>query len=194
MPGDQPISGSLIFDRLVFDRMAAGYALSRPAVHPLVIERIYQHLRPGTDKLQPARQQCSGGLRFARALDVGCGSGRSTQPLDRLAVQTFGIDVAEAMLAWASSVAPHAHFAAARAEALPISSASIGLITAAGSLNYAGLDLFFPEAARVLEPEGALVIYDFSPGRAFPDSASLDEWFSAFRHGYRGYHREGHSH
>jgi ubiquinone/menaquinone biosynthesis C-methylase UbiE len=130
MPGHQPISGSpglsspgLSSRR--FSSLAAGYALSRPAVHPLVIERIDQHLRPGTDKLQP-------GQKIARALDVGCGSGLSTQPLDRLAVQAFGIDVAESMLAWASSVAPHAHFAAGRAEALPIRSASIGLITAAG--------------------------------------------------------------
>jgi hypothetical protein len=29
-----------------------------------------------------------------------------------------------------------------------------------------------------------LVIYDFSPGRAFPDSVSLDEWFSAFMRRY----------
>jgi len=187
MPGEQPITGSLVFSSAVsgsavsgsavFNNLAAGYARSRPAVHPLVIERIYQHLRLGTDQLQPAR-------KIARALDVGCGSGLSTQPLDRLAVQTFGIDVAEAMLAWASRVAPHAHFAAGRAESLPIRGGSIGLITAAGSLNYAGLDLFFPEAARVLEPGGVLVIYDFSPGRAFPDSASLDDWFSAFMRRY----------
>ena len=177
MPGDQPISDSPVFSGPVFGSMAAGYAHSRPAVHPVVIERIYQHLRLGADQLRPAR-------KIARALDVGCGSGRSTQPLDRLATKTFGIDVAEAMLAWAASVAPHAHFAAARAEALPIRSASLGLITAAGSLNYARLDRFFPEAARVLEPGGALVIYDFSPGRAFPDAASLDEWFSAFMRRY----------
>jgi SAM-dependent methyltransferase len=177
MPGHQPISGSPSLSSAGFSSLAAGYALSRPAVHPLVIERIDQHLRPGTDKLQP-------GQKIARALDIGCGSGLSTQPLHRLAVQAFGIDVAEAMLAWASSVAPHAHFAAGRAEALPIRSASIGLITAAGSLNYAGLDLFFPEAVRVLAPGGVLVIYDFSPGRAFPDSVSLDEWFSAFMSRY----------
>jgi len=28
--------------------------------------------------------------------------------------------------------------------------------------------------------DGALVIYDFSPGRSFRDSTSLDEWFSSF--------------
>jgi SAM-dependent methyltransferase len=165
MADGQPIFGSL----------AAGYAVSRPAVHPLVIERIERHLRHGLDKSAPP---------FARALDIGCGAGLSTQPLGRLASRTFGIDVAPAMLTWACSVAPHAHFAAGRAEALPIRKGSIGLITAAGSLNYASLDLFFPEAARVLAPGGALVVYDFSPGRAFADSGSLDEWFSDFMRRY----------
>jgi ubiquinone/menaquinone biosynthesis C-methylase UbiE len=153
MPGGPPI----------FSSLAAGYAVSRPAVHPLVVERIYRHSKP-----------------VRRALDIGCGAGLSTQPLGRLAAQTFGIEVAEAMLGWASSVAPGAHFAVGQAEALPVASGSIGLITAAGSLNYTRLDQFFPEAARVLEPGGMLVVYDFSPGRRFPDSAGLDDWFTAF--------------
>jgi ubiquinone/menaquinone biosynthesis C-methylase UbiE len=187
MPGGQPISGgpgfsnpgfsNPGFSNPVFSSLAAGYAWCRPAIHPRVIERIEHHLRLGADKLQP-------GQKIARALDVGCGAGLSTQPLGRLAAQIFGIDAAEAMLARASSVAPHAHFAAGRAEALPIRSGSIGLIAAAGSLNYADVDLFFSEAARVLAPGGELVVYDFSPGRAFPDSASLDEWFGAFMRRY----------
>jgi SAM-dependent methyltransferase len=117
-------------------------------------------------------------------LDIGCGAGLSTQPLGRLADLTFGVDVAETMLGWAASVAPDAHFAVGRAEALPVRSGSIGLITAAGSLNYADLDRFFPEAARVLEPGGVVVVYDFSPGRRFPDSSGLDEWFAAFMERY----------
>ena len=55
------------------------------------------------------------------------------------------------------------------AEAIPLRDRSVDLITAAGSLNYANLDLFFPEAARVLLPHGVLVVYDFSPGRSFRD-------------------------
>ncbi len=62
----------------------------------------------------------------------------------------------------------------------PFSSASAGLMTAAGSLNYADLGRFFPEAARVLAPGGVLAVYDFSPGRSFPDSPALDEWFARF--------------
>jgi len=157
--------------QLIFEDLAAGYALSRPAVHPLVIERIRRRLWPAS--------------HFTRALDVGCGAGISTQPLTQVAGQVFGIEVAEPMLGWCSRIAPQAHFAVGHAEELPIRSASIGLLTAAGSLNYADLDCFFPEAARVLEPGGMLVVYDFSPGRTFGDSEStLERWFAAFMQRY----------
>jgi len=69
---------------------------------------------------------------------------------------------------------------AARAEALPVRSGSIDLMTAAGSLNYADLDLFFPEARRVLKDTGTLVVYDFSQGRSFSTNGDLDKWFDQF--------------
>ena len=70
------------------------------------------------------------------------------------------------------------------AEALPVRSASIDVVTAAGSLNYAGLDQFFPDVARVLREGGALIVYDFSAGRRFADSETLDEWFTEFLRRY----------
>jgi ubiquinone/menaquinone biosynthesis C-methylase UbiE len=53
-------------------------------------------------------------------------------------------------------------------------------MTAAGSLNYADLDLFFAEARRVLTATGTLVVYDFSQGRGFRESRDLDVWFDEF--------------
>ena len=144
--------------------MATGYAKSRPPVHEQVIERVRRRFpKP-----------------FERALDVGCGAGLSTKPLSRIAKQCIGLEPVESMLRWSSAVAPDASFIAGSAESLPIRERSIDLITAAGSLNYADLTLFFPEAARVLAPGGELVIYDFSQGRSFRDSTSLDEWFLEF--------------
>jgi SAM-dependent methyltransferase len=146
--------------------MAAGYAASRPPVHPRVLE------------MAQARWQRS--TPIGRALDVGCGSGLSTKALDNFAGRCFGIDPAETMVKVAKSIAPRAGFAIANAEALPFSDNSIDLIAAAGSLNYVDLPLFFAEAERVLEPGGILLVYDFSPGRSFAQGTALDDWFSTF--------------
>ena len=150
--------------------MALGYAKSRPAVHPHVMSRIMSHLNIQTP--------------VHRALDVGCGAGLSTRVLEGIAQQCYGIDPVEAMVKSAPQVAPHASFAVAAAEFLPFSASSIHLITAAGSLNYTNLDLFFPEAIRVLAPGCMLVVYDFSQGRSFKNEDTLDIWFNEFRQRY----------
>ncbi len=150
--------------------MAAGYASARPAVHPHIILRIREHL------------QLAGPV--GRALDIGCGAGLSTRPLQSIARRCYGIDPAEAMLRWSKTVAPGAIFIAGKAESLCVRSHSMDIITAAGSLNYADLDLFFPEAKRVLAPGGVLIIYDFSEGRRFRGSDGLEVWYSEFLRRY----------
>jgi hypothetical protein len=63
-------------------------------------------------------------------------------------------------------------FVVAAAEALPCAGASVDLLTAAGSLNYADLDAFVGEADRVLVPGGAIAVSNYSFGR--PASAAPD--------------------
>lgn len=146
--------------------IAAGYATSRPPVHPRVLERV---------------AKCLGWREpLPRALDVGCGAGVSTRALGAYARQCIGLEPAEAMLRWARATAPNAEFVAGGAEAIPLRGNSVDIITAAGSLNYADLDLFFPEAARVLRPHGDLVVYDFGPGIRCTEGTGLEEWFSRF--------------
>lgn len=150
--------------------MAAGYAAARPPVHPRIIERVREYLRLA----EPA----------GCALDVGCGAGISTRPLEAVARVRIGIEPAERMLQWTATVAPGAHFVVGTAEFLPVRSGSVDLITAAGSLNYADLDRFLPEAVRVLRPGGVLVVYDFSRGRTFRAGGALDEWYGEFMRRY----------
>ncbi len=78
------------------DEMAAGYATSRPPVHPRVIEQVYQEL----GRTEP----------FQRALDVGCGAGVSTRALIGFARNCIGLEPAETMLKWAAALAPSADF------------------------------------------------------------------------------------
>ncbi len=146
--------------------MAEGYAAFRPVLHPLILEMVKGHLHwPG---------------KVARALDVGCGAGLSTAALKGIANYTIGIEPVEPMLRGIATRVPGADFIVARAEAIPIRAQCIDVITAAGSLNYTNLNLFFEEAARILVTGGVIVVYDFSPGRSFRNSDALEHWFSSF--------------
>jgi len=148
------------------ERVAAGYATSRPPVHPRILDRIFSQLR----WQEPPR----------RGLDVGCGAGVSTKALAGYATVCVGMDPAEAMLTWASATAHSARFVAGAAEAIPFREGAFDIVTAAGSLNYADPDRFFPEAARVLAASGVLAVYDFGPGISFKDGPGLEEWFASF--------------
>ena len=117
-------------------------------------------------------------------MDVGCGAGLSTAALEPLAEIQVGIEPVPAMLAYSHAVAPKARFLVGQAERLPVASRTFDLITAAGSVNYANLDLFFPEVERVLTETGVLVIYDFSAGRRFAENDSLQRWYAEFEYRY----------
>lgn len=158
--------------RSIYDspRLAAQYAFDRPPVHPHIVRAIGAHLRLGT--------------RVGRALDIGCGAGLSTAALEPLAETVIGIEPVRTMLTHRRAVAPNALFSLGRAETLPFPAGAFDLLTAAGSVNYADLGLFLPEAARVLAPDGVLVIYDFSAGRRLRGSGLLEEWFVAFERRY----------
>lgn len=149
--------------------MAAGYASARPALHPLIIEKLRRRLTE------------SPGL----AVDIGCGAGLSTAPLTSFCSSVLGVEPAVQMLPWARRTAPRASFAAARAEVLPLAAGKADLMTAAGSLNYvADLPAAFAEIRRVLRPDGILAVYDFAAGRQFTDSDALADWFAEFHRRY----------
>lgn len=146
--------------------MAAGYAVARPPVHPLVMEL--------------ARPALTARGTVHRALDIGCGAGLSTRALLPFARTVFGLDPVESMMQSRHSIAPGAHFVAGAAEDLPFGASQFDLVAAAGSLNFVDLDRFFNEAIRVLTPIGTLLVYDYSHGRNFRTHDTLDGWFSAF--------------
>lgn len=151
-------------------RLAASYAFDRPRVHQRILERVASRLGNTT--------------KVRRALDIGCGAGLSTAALDAIAGAAVGLEPMLSMMRHSGDVAPRARFVAAQAERLPFASGTFGLLTAAGALNYVDLDLFFPEARRVLAPEGVLVIYDFAAGRRLRDSDALRAWYDAFEQRY----------
>jgi SAM-dependent methyltransferase len=145
------------------DRMAAGYASDRPAVHPHLVDRLRAAV--------PERARV--------AVDVGCGAGASTTALRPIADIVLGIDPAEPMVEAARRAVPDARFAVAAAEALPFAAGSIGLLAAAGALNFADLDAFVPGASRVLADDGLLAVMDYGFGRP-ADAAVGAGWPARF--------------
>lgn len=146
--------------------LAEGYARARPPLHGRIL----------------ARAMRVAGWTAARGfgLDAGCGAGLSTRAMRPFVGRAAGADPVGAMVARAARLVEGARFIAASMERLPLRSGSCGLITAAGSLNYADVPAALEEAARVLEPGGLLAVYDFAPGCRFPNDNSLEKWFDGF--------------
>jgi len=146
--------------------LAEGYATARPPLHGRIL----------------ARAMPAAGWAGARGfgLDAGCGAGLSTGAMRAFVDRAAGMDPVVAMAAQAARRMPDAWFFAARAEQLPLCDGACDLITAAGSLNYCDVRAALAELARVLAPEGRLVVYDFAPGRRFRDGADLEDWFAGF--------------
>jgi SAM-dependent methyltransferase len=143
------------------DRVADGYASSRPYLHPEVFA-----LARGV--IGPARRE--------RALDVGCGTGLSSVALLDLAAEVVGTDVSLEMLRRARR-APGVLYAAAAAESLPFRAGAFDLVVACGSIDWVDKERFLPLAARLLRPGGWLVPLDFGDAGRSPEIPGLAGWY-----------------
>ena len=113
------------------------------------------------------------GRRPGVALDVACGTGLSTRGLAELGIAAVGVDVVPAMVARAraDTALP---YAVAAAEALPLGTGTVDLVTVGSGVHWFDQRRFAAEAARVLRPGGALLVYEHV-GPTLPDPAFL-EW------------------
>jgi SAM-dependent methyltransferase len=155
--------------------MTAGDHFERVAV-------VYESLRTTDEAPVRAIGQLLPG-RPVTGLDIGCGTGRYTRLLRGLLPDgslLVAADVSAAMLAQlragsrghAVGVVP----LLAAAEALPVRTASLDLVTAFNCVHHFDLARFLAAAARVLRPGGQLFIYTRTPqqnartiwGRYFP--------------------------
>lgn len=130
-------------------------------------------------------------LRLAgtgRLLDVGCGTGE----FERLAHQRFpeatlvGVDVTPAMLAVAREKFRHTPLVAfqmAHAEALPFASDSFDAVVSCNMLHHVReVARFLGECARVLRPQGHLIVVDWC--RDFPHARLAHYWLRLVKRSY----------
>ena len=103
--------------------------------------------------------------RGSRVLDIACGTGDLCRDLERAGYQATGVDFSFGMLRAARTTAPLVRGDALR---LPFADASLDGITSGFALrNFAALEPFFAECARVLRPGARIALLDV----AEPDDA-----------------------
>jgi len=137
-----------------FERIAPAYQAVRQ-LDRRAVRRIARRL---------VRIAPDGGLRL---LDVGTGTGRYlralVEELGRRGValaRAVGVDASRAML---RGLGDAARGAVALAEALPLPAAGFDAVVSFNAVHHFALDGFVGEAARILRPGGALVVYTRTP-------------------------------
>lgn len=154
------MSGSVNY--FTSETVAARYDRSRPYLHPLVARRI--------------EAACADGIPFARALDVGCGTGQSSRAIEPLAARVIGVDISPAMLS-AGPRRKRIHRVLSPGEILPIRAESMDLATVGLAIHWLDRHAFLAEARRVLVPGGWLVIYNIWFRAKMRENPAFEEWF-----------------
>jgi ubiquinone/menaquinone biosynthesis C-methylase UbiE len=138
----------------------------------------YDRVRPADENWRRVydRVVARAGLRGARVLDVGCGTGRLSLALaEEQAARVWGVDVSPEMLAVARAKAPRLRFKEARAEALPFKDAWFEAVVFWLVVHLVDRTAAFAEARRVLAPDGRVAVVSFHESHF--DRYWLNEYF-----------------
>jgi SAM-dependent methyltransferase len=124
--------------------VAARYVQVRPYFHDEVIQRLLAF---------------SGGVRFQRALDVGCGSGQSSIALAAVAEHVIAMDASPCMLEHAPP-RPNIRYKVGVAERLDFPAGAFDLVSVGSALHWFDQDRFFSECQSVMASTGLLAVYN----------------------------------
>lgn len=107
-------------------------------------------------------------------LDVGCGQGFFAREFTKKGTHVIGADVAPELIALAKKNVPSAQFHVASADAMPfVKTASVDAVTSILALqNIENVDGVFAECARVLKPNGRLLLVMNHPAFRIPGHSS----------------------
>ncbi len=118
---------------------------------------------------QQNARHAAGGIKVARALDIGCGGGQDLIPFAADGTRAVGIDIARETTVWArdrfAATLPElpVAFATAAAEALPFVNDAFDLILCRVTIPYTDNRTALSEMARVLRPGGAILLRTHRP-------------------------------
>ena len=130
--------------------------------------------------------------RFAREVDggevceIGCGPGQVAAFLANLGVQVFGVDLSPGMVAEAQKLNPEIRFEVGDMMALDVASGSLAGVVAfyaIVNLTEEQIDMAFREMAKILRPEGRLLLAfhvgeeAVAPGQLWGSKVSMEFYF-----------------
>jgi SAM-dependent methyltransferase len=145
----------------------------------------YDALRPADDNWWEVFEAivAEAGGAGRRVLDVGCGTGRLAHALAERGADVWGVDASEEMLAQARTRdLPPGRFVLGPADELPFADGSFDAAVLRQVVHLVERPPSFVELARVLRPDGRVVIATFHPDhfeavwvtRYFPCVAEID--------------------
>lgn len=140
--------------------VAARYARARPCFKGNIAERI---------------SSLTGVLRFNRALDVGCGTGRSAIALAEIADNVIAIDESEHMLAHCPP-RPNIEYRRGVAEELSFDDHTFDLVSVGSALHWFDQKRFFEQCRRVLCENGWLLVYNDHFTAHMRGNATFKRW------------------
>lgn len=111
------------------------------------------------------------------ALDVACGTGKSSVALTEIASRVVGVDISSGMLAH-SEAHERVEYVETVAEDLPFEDESFDLVTVSSAFHWFDRDRFLSESRRVLRPGGWLIIYDNRFLGRMKENAAFKPWVS----------------
>ena len=126
-----------------YDDLAAGYERFGASASPELYATLWE----------------VGLARGARVLDVGVGTGLSSEPLAREGALITGIDPSGAMLRYAQARLPRAQLLQGRAEALPFPAASFDAVIAADVFHLLDQPAAISELGRVVRRGGLVAVW-----------------------------------
>jgi SAM-dependent methyltransferase len=139
---------------------ARRYAAGRPYFHPLVTAQL---------------RAFTGVPRFARGLDVACGTGQSARALAEICEAVEAVDVSAEMIGEAE-VHERVTYQVASAERLPFEEGAFNLVTVGLAFHWFDQAAFLQEAARVLKRHGWLAIYTHGFNGEMSERADFPQW------------------
>ncbi|CAL4071310.1 unnamed protein product, partial [Meganyctiphanes norvegica] len=97
------------------------------------------------------------------AVDVGCGSGQSTQILSPSFKSVFGLDISKSQIDEANKMETlkNIQYKVSGAEQLSFADSSVTVVTAGQAAHWFDLPKFYKEVERILVPGGILAMYGY---------------------------------